>query len=126
MAFTMHPRFSYHGVLVFDGLPQTLKLIFVVVDHRSLVTNFGHDGRKCILVGLAAEEDNFVTRRESCLGGVELVTTFTRRENNMAGSKEKDPIVFAAFAKVETAGAFGVRVGFGSDSEAECGSEWGA
>jgi hypothetical protein len=35
----------------------------------------------------------------------------------MTGRKEEDPIAFAAFE---------VRVGFGSDLETECGSEWAA
>jgi hypothetical protein len=49
---------------------------------------------------------------------------FARRENNMAGRKEEDPISFATSTEMETTGAFNVRVGFGSDSETEYKSEW--
>lgn len=109
------PRVSYRGVLALDGLPQTLKLVFVVVDHDKLAPNLAHDGLEYVLVGLAAQEDNLATRRSVSLAGVELVTTFARRENSMASRKEEDPIAFAAFAEVETTGAFEATLGLGSD-----------
>ena len=120
------PPISYHNVLTFNGLPKTLKLIFIVVDHDSHVPNLDHDGLKCAVVGLVAEEDDLTTRRVVSLAGVELVTIFARRENNMAGRKEETPIAFTAFAEVETTSTFEVRVGFGSDLETESGSEWAA
>jgi hypothetical protein len=120
------PRVSYPGVLVHDGLPQTLKLDFAVVGHDILARNVAHDGLECVLVGFAAKKDDLATRRFVSLAVVELVIIFARRENNMAGRKEEDPIAFAAFAEVETTGTFEVRVGIGSDFETECGSEWAA
>jgi len=87
------------------------------------VHNLAHDGLERALVCLAAEEDDLATRRERAVGlaGVELVMIFARREKSMAGRKEENPIAFAAFAEVETAGAFEVRVGFGSNWKTECG-----
>lgn len=38
----------------------------------------------------------------------------------------QNSIAFATFAKVDATGTFDVRVGFGSDCETECGSEWAA
>lgn len=59
-----------------------------------------------------------MTRRATIPPGVavEFVTAFARWENSMAGPKE-DPVVFVAFAEVETTGALEVKMGFGSDSE---------
>lgn len=109
-----------------DGLPQALKLVLVAVDLYSLVLSLVHDGLECVLVGLAAEEDDLATSRTVILEGIELITMFALQENSMAGRKEEDPISFAAFTKVGTTGTFDVMAGFGSDSETEYRSEWAA
>jgi hypothetical protein len=118
------PVGSCLGVLAFNGLPQTLKPILVVVDHEILVVNLVHDGLESVLEGPPAKVNDLATRYAVVLAVVELVRIFAGRESNMAGSKEEDPIAPAAFAEIETAGSFKVREGLGSDLETECRSEW--
>jgi hypothetical protein len=117
------PIGSCLGVLALDGLPQTLKLDLVAVDHEILVANLVIDGLESVLKGPAAELDDLATRHAVVLAVVEFVRIFAGRESNMAGGKEEDPIAPAAFVKIETAGSFEVRESLGSDLETECRSE---
>ncbi len=88
------------GVLTLDGLPQTLERPCLVVDHVRLAPNLAHDGLEYVLVGFAAEENDLATRLPVILAGVEVVTMCDRRENNMAGRKDEDPVTFAAFTYI--------------------------
>lgn len=86
-ALRLHPHISYGGVLTLDGLPQTLKLVFVAVLHNSPVRNLVHDGLECVLVCLAAAEDDLAMRRDVGLASVELVSIYALWEKSMAGRK---------------------------------------
>ena len=120
----MLPRVSYCGVLALVFLSPILELVFAVFRHRSLARNLEHYGRECVLICLVAEEHDLPTRRPVGHAGVKLVTMVARREKSVAGRKEENPIAFAAFAEVETTGAFEVRIGLGCDWKTERGSEW--
>ena len=109
--------------LALNGPLQAFELIFVVVDQASLTLNLAHNRLDCVLVGFVAEEDDLATRLAITVDGVEVVATYARRENDMAGRKDEDPVAFAAFANIEASGAFEVRCIFCSNLQTECRSK---
>lgn len=97
-----------------------------MIDRNNLVPDPGHVGLKHVLGRFAAEEEDITTRLAGFRTAVELVMPCVRRDNDMPGRKDEDPLAFAAFADVDTPGALKARSGSSSDLQTECGSEWTA
>lgn len=116
-------RLSYRGVLALNGLSQRSKLPLVLIDKDKLAPDLGHHVLEGVWVRFAAEDENVVTRLASPLALIELVAVHARRESNVAGGQEEDPVAFAALAEVQGTGALEVRSVSGSDLNTKSASE---
>jgi hypothetical protein len=114
-------RESATVVFALNGLPQRSKLPPVIIDKDNLTLDPVHRGLESACVGFAAQDKNLMTTLAGPLAHIELVTVCPRRERDVAGSQEENPVALAAFAEVQGTGTLEVRSGSGSDLD---NSEW--
>ena len=72
------------------------------------------------------EDENLVMRLAGPLALIEPVGLYARRERDVAGGREEDPVALAALAEVQDTGALEVRSVSGSDLDAESTGEGAA